>query len=349
MDKRNDFSIFQIRKYWLIFWGIVLAIVALTVALISTSTLAAQKNGQEESVTHNGVNIKYYEYGDTKNPTVTVTGGWPWNSSGQIGQAKDLANRGLHVIRWEQPGAGNSDHPSDENAYSLPSMAEDFGAVIDKAAPNQHIAVTGMGWGPTIATEYSYSHPGRINALVSNGAPSLELGWKNLFTANQNMKTNPGSIPATVWQDVALSYETGFAIPKIPQALAGLFSYAVNIFSALWVGDYKDVIQYPAYFFDNPTNVKDTTAGISKYSWFAKNRVLPNHLHNYIPINHVHVFNDTQDPIETSVLLQGLDKETPHLEQSDMDANHISWTQGNNIKTVDQTTVDTIHEAQKDK
>lgn len=350
MKEKNSFSAFQAKKYFLAFWSIVLAIITLTIALISTSTLAATKNGQEESASYQGVKATYYEYGDTKNPPVVITGGWPWTSSNLVNQAKDLAGRGLHVIRYDPRGSGDSDKPQankDDSNYGLPALAGEFGAVIDKAAPKQKVSLVGEAWGPFIASEYASEHPGRISSLTSIGTPSFDLASRDLAKANQGIVTNPASIPAVASQDVNLAYIAGISVNHILQLLGptGIPTKFMNQLSLALAGDYKDILKNPDWTNNYPTNKADFSSGINKYRWiFYHKMVNPSHNRTNLPIPHVHVYQATQDSIETPILTQSLSKETPDLKTDNIDANHLTVFSQDNLNKIDKSAADYAHQ-----
>ncbi|WP_081878432.1 alpha/beta fold hydrolase [Nocardia brasiliensis] len=314
------------------------AVVALALlAVAAPAPGAAPDSGRPGFAEYHGVRVSYFEYGpDAEHaPTVVVTGGWPWDSSSVETQAEKLAARGLHVVRYDQRGSGRSDHPAGVDAYGLPELAGEFGAVIDAAAPGHTVNVFGEAWGPFIASEYTTVEPGRISAIISVGAPSLDLAFAALYRQTRRAVTEPSLLVPVAAQWAAISYFFGLAIPQIPELIigTGVPTAIVNTITDLTVGQMDKIRNDPASVFHGPVTVPDTGAGINKYRWFVYHR-LAHPEHDYIDVPRLRLYQMSDDAVETDVLNEGLAERTPHLDKDTLPGDHGSYIAGPDAETI---------------
>ncbi|MGJ8514174.1 alpha/beta fold hydrolase [Carnimonas bestiolae] len=306
---------------------------------MSTYPLDAQRlkdsRQQEERpnfATNGQQKIAYFEYGPSADeaPTVVITGGWPWNSSRHVHFALRLADLGLHVIRYDQRGSGASSHPHGVDAYSMPNLAEDLGAVLDAATPkDKKVYIFGEAWGPFIGCEYTNINPDRIASIISVGGPSLDVGFGTLVRLTKEAADDHSLIEPVAKQWAALSYQFAISIPVLPELLfaTGIPTVIVNLVTLAATDALDELIKDPLSIIDQPTNVHDTIYGINKYRWFIYNR-FPHPKYDYINVPLLKVFQLDGDFIETEILLDGLENQTPNLEVSYVTGNHLNYLLG---------------------
>ncbi|GAA5085132.1 alpha/beta hydrolase [Thermocatellispora tengchongensis] len=139
-----------------------------------------------------GIDVAYERFGEAHNPPVLLVMGvaaqminWP------DGFCAELADRGMHVIRFDNRDAGLSTHLSDapppdlpaalagdlsSAAYTLSDMAADAVGLLDALGLDSAHFV-GASMGGMIAQTVAIEHPDRIRSLTSmmstTGAPSV--------------------------------------------------------------------------------------------------------------------------------------------------------------------------------
>jgi pimeloyl-ACP methyl ester carboxylesterase len=108
----------------------------------------------------NGIAL-YYEVHGKGEPLLMIMG-LGANATNWDAQIPALS-REYRVIVFDNRGAGRSEKPLD--AYSMPQMADDAAALLDKLQiASAH--VFGMSMGGMIAQELVLRHPGRVRSLV---------------------------------------------------------------------------------------------------------------------------------------------------------------------------------------
>lgn len=306
-----------------------------TSSALSIETSQGADTSDHPDVSYQNVSISYFEYGDPKNPTVVVTGGWPWDSSAFDVVAKQLASDGFHALRYDQRGSGKSGHPSDESLYSLPDLAGELGALIDARAPGKPITMIGEAWSPFIGSEYACTYPGRIKSIVSIGTPSFDLAVNQLDKALGGVVSNPSTLPAVAEQLAALSYFFLLDIPIIPGFVfaTGVPTWIINAITTL-IDDPSEFLKKDPSFSNWPTHQKDYLPGSYKYKWIVNNRMLKKPKWNYLPVDNVRVFQMNQDVIETPMLINDLENHTPNLNLTRLNGGHLSWPAGGNYAQI---------------
>ncbi|MGJ8515879.1 alpha/beta fold hydrolase [Carnimonas bestiolae] len=300
------------------------------------------KNGKQK--------ISYFEYGPSAEeaPTVVITGGWPWDSSGFDNRSRLLAEMGLHVVRYDQRGSGASSHPHGVDAYSMPTLAEDLGAVLDATTPkDKKVYIFGEAWGPFIGCEYTNINPDRIASIISIGGPSLDVGFGTLIRLTKEAVNDHSLIEPVAKQWAALSYQFAISIPVLPELLfaTGIPTVIVNLVTMAAADALDALIKDPLSVIDQPTNVHDTIYGINKYRWFIYNR-FPHPKYDYINVPLLKVFQLDDDFIETEILLDGLENQTPQLEVTHVSGNHLNFMSGESGKIITAGIFDAIEKTQ---
>lgn len=301
-----------------------------------TAPASSTSAPRHQFANYQNIPISYFEYGDSKHPTIVVTGGWPWDSSGFDGLGRQLASDGFHVIRYDQRGSGESGHPNDESSYSLPNLANEFRTVIDTLAPGKPITVFGEAWSPFIGSEYACTYPGRVKSIVSVGTPSFDLAQNALNRATVRVLNDSSSIGSVVKQLAALSYFFLLDIPIIPEWLfnSGIPAFLVNAVTTLIDNPSELFKEDPSYLANNPTHKNDYGPGSNKYKWIVNNRILNAPKWSYLPVENLRVFQMKSDVIEGPILVENLDQYTPNLNITELRGGHLDFAGYGNYQTL---------------
>ena len=87
-----------------------------------------------------------------------------------------LAERGWHAVAPDLRGHGASDHPGDEESYSLAIMAADLLALADALGWGSFVLL-GHSMGGMIAQQLLLAHPERVRALVLMDTTHGPIDW----------------------------------------------------------------------------------------------------------------------------------------------------------------------------
>lgn len=299
------------------------AVLSTGVAIVHADTSQDSAPSRPGFTSFDGVQVSYFEYGPSADeaPTIVFTGGWPTDSSKNEPFAHQMAAK-YHVVRYDQRGAGASDHPTAIDKYSLENLAGEFGAVIDATAPGHPVHVFGEAWGAFIASEYAHLHPeGRVAPLTSVGAPSVDM-WLN---AMRRAAIDPAKYPQLAAQLAALSYWAVLQPEWAPETVigTGLPTIGINIYTDVTNGDW-DALRN-SDLTREPTNVYDTSAGVNKYRALVRDRVLYGSHYDYLPIPQVRLFQLDGDWIEADLAVDGLEQRTPHLVKQYVPGSHFQY------------------------
>jgi pimeloyl-ACP methyl ester carboxylesterase len=135
------------------------------------------------TTTQHGVQINYDTFGNSGNPPLLLIQGLGAQMIGWHPElCQKIADRGFHVIRFDNRDTGLSQHFPDE-PYTLADMAEDAaGLLASLDIPTAH--VVGQSMGGMIAQQLTFDHPDRVSTLaIIYSAPSTEY-----ITGTEEMK-----------------------------------------------------------------------------------------------------------------------------------------------------------------
>ena len=93
-----------------------------------------------------------------------------------------LAERGWHAVAPDLRGHGTSDHPGDEESYSLAIMAADLLALADALGCGSFVLL-GHSMGGIVAQQLLLAHPERVRALVLMDTTHGPIDWVEADTA----------------------------------------------------------------------------------------------------------------------------------------------------------------------
>ena len=358
-------SVLLISVYSLLIRGVLGGIVASKIAPEGSSTTdvpSAFSGANSVNYAYSqGIATVYYEYGDSQNPTVIMTGGWPNSANIYNGFANELAAKGLHVVVYDKRGFGQSDKPWGPWAYSLPNLADEMGAVIDAAAPNKKVAVFGDTWSPFAASEYCAMYPNndKIGAILSIGVPSIDLSNQDLIDQTRNLVNDQQNLTRVLSSWASIAYQFGISVPVIPEAIeeSGVASWiADDIQKVLNAANTSDQAVLSEILGPNladgimgilSLNRDDTSHGMQIYQWYVTNRLIPGIIsgkmyRQYLPVEKVKVFELLGDTIENTLEIKTLSQRTPNLNLTYLNGTHFSFDSPENHQYMMETLLEWV-------
>jgi pimeloyl-ACP methyl ester carboxylesterase len=128
-------------------------------------------------VDSSGVNLNVEITGPEDGRPVLLLHGFPDSGRLWSKQVKALSDAGYRVIVPDQRGYGQSDKPTDVDAYSIIFLAADVAAILDQVGVEK-AAVVGHDWGAAVAWTAASLLPDRVDRLVA-----LSVGHPLAFRA----------------------------------------------------------------------------------------------------------------------------------------------------------------------
>lgn len=110
----------------------------------------------------NGSKLHVEFFGPAGAPTLVLTHGWSLDSAEWFYVKQQLGQR-YRLVVWDLPGLGQSTRP-DNGDYSLDTMADDLGAVVDAAGPR--VVLAGHSIGGMINLTYCRRFPDKLGKQV---------------------------------------------------------------------------------------------------------------------------------------------------------------------------------------
>lgn len=107
-------------------------------------------------------------------PLVLLHGG-PGASSIYLEALMPLCDAGYQVVRYDQLGSGQSDHPDDTSLWTVDHFCAEL-EVVRQALGFEKMHLLGQSWGSFLALEYVLTHPQHLATvtLYSGAASTLE-------------------------------------------------------------------------------------------------------------------------------------------------------------------------------
>jgi pimeloyl-ACP methyl ester carboxylesterase len=127
--------------------------------------------GEEMQITSRGYRISYTAVGDRQRPALLLVHGIlqaavRWAEMGYLDAFAD----DYRVIAVDLLGHGDSDKPTDPDAYTVDRQLQDLVAVLDaESAPACH--VWGYSGGSALALALAATHPARTLSMIVGGIP----------------------------------------------------------------------------------------------------------------------------------------------------------------------------------
>lgn len=121
----------------------------------------------------NGIRMHIAEQGT--GPLILLCHGFPelWYSWRY--QMPALAAAGYHVVAPDQRGYGQTDAPSDNEAYTLLHLVGDMVGLLDALGEEQAVIV-GHDWGANVAWQAALLRPDRFRAVIAMSVPYVPRG-----------------------------------------------------------------------------------------------------------------------------------------------------------------------------
>lgn len=118
----------------------------------------------------NGIHLHIAEVG--QGPLVLLLHGWPESWYSWRHQLTALAAAGYRAVAPDVRGYGQSDKPSEVEAYSMKQLLADWTGLLD-ALGEKTAVIVGHDWGAVMAWTSAALHPERYRAVVGMSAPHL--------------------------------------------------------------------------------------------------------------------------------------------------------------------------------
>ncbi len=125
----------------------------------------------ERRIQVNGLSLRVIDQGS--GPAVLLVHGWPDSIHLWQDQIPALVNAGYRVIALDLPGFGESDRPTERDAYKLQAIVGYLKSILDTLSV-ERVSVVGHDWGAAISWLFATFFPARVERLVtlSVGHPS---------------------------------------------------------------------------------------------------------------------------------------------------------------------------------
>ena len=118
----------------------------------------------------NGVRLSVYEAGQSSDPTVVLSHGFPELAYSWRHQLPALAAGGFHAVAPDQRGYGGSGRPEVVEDYDIVQLTGDLVAILDELDIERAVFV-GHDWGGFVVWQMPFLHPGRVAGVVGVNTP----------------------------------------------------------------------------------------------------------------------------------------------------------------------------------
>lgn len=101
-------------------------------------------------------------------------------------QVEPLVRAGARVVLWDYRGHGRSEAPADVGAYSIDTVVDDLGRVLDATAAATPAVLGGLSFGGLASLHFALLHPERVRALLLVGSgpgfkkPEAQARWEEM-------------------------------------------------------------------------------------------------------------------------------------------------------------------------
>jgi 3-oxoadipate enol-lactonase len=183
----------------------------------------------------NGLQMYYEEHGDPAAEPLLLIAGFGNNAAAWAPQVAGFSPR-YRVVAFDNRGAGRTSQP--DGAYSIPQMADDAAALLDRLGI-EAAHVFGVSMGGMIAQELALRHPARLRTLV--------LGC-----------TTPGGAHSAGHPGLMAKTEEGLATKELSELMTPerLQQYALELFTPQFLADPgPDFPQFIASVVQHPQTV----------------------------------------------------------------------------------------------
>jgi NAD(P)-dependent dehydrogenase (short-subunit alcohol dehydrogenase family)/pimeloyl-ACP methyl ester carboxylesterase len=171
-------------------------------------------------VTNGGAVLHVVESGDPSAPTVVLVHGYP-DTHGCWDELAELLSERFHVVAYDVRGMGRSTAPDGPDAYALPVLAADLGAVIDAVSPGARVHLVGHDWGSFQCWEAITTEPlaDRIASFTAVAGPRIDAAaaW-----ALRRLRPSVRTLRQLAAQTRRSWYIGAFMIPRVPDLAVGV-------------------------------------------------------------------------------------------------------------------------------
>ena len=148
--------------------GVVVLLLIVHTVITDRQTKDAEQSRGARIVELAGGDLSYMEEGDRDDPTIVLLHGFACSKRWWDRVAPELGRRGLHVIRFDLLGHGDSEMPRD--GYSMEDQANRVAAALRKLRVRRAV-VAGHSMGGTVAASLVEQHPRLVRKLAVIGTP----------------------------------------------------------------------------------------------------------------------------------------------------------------------------------
>ncbi|ASR34876.1 alpha/beta hydrolase [Prauserella marina] len=150
----------------------------------------------ERVVSSGDVKLWSQDFGDPANPALLMIMGGNLTAYGWPDEfVQLLADRGLHVIRYDHRDTGRSSFRDyQQHPYTYDDMAADAVAVLDGWEVSK-AHVVGLSMGTSLAQVMALNHPGRVRSLILMLGGALDTDFDAAIEAAFEGKTHVNGLP----------------------------------------------------------------------------------------------------------------------------------------------------------
>lgn len=121
--------------------------------------------------------LNFHVINEGSGPAVLLLHGFPDSSDLWRNQIPALVNAGLRVVAPDLRGFGDSDRPTEVEAYALPVILQDTLGLLDTLGiARAHVAC--HDWGAGVGWMLAALHPARVNRFVALSVGHLNALWQ---------------------------------------------------------------------------------------------------------------------------------------------------------------------------
>jgi len=167
-------------------------------------TMQTPASTREGFISFHGHRVWYRVVGDRELPgrlPLLILHGGPGATHQYLESLAALAKTGRRVIFYDQIGCGRSDHPTDEDFYSVDLFVDEL-ATLRRELGLERVHLLGQSWGGMLAMQYAIGRPAGLASIIVADSPADMQQW--VSEANRLRAQLPADVQRTLTE-----HETG--------------------------------------------------------------------------------------------------------------------------------------------